>query len=51
MDESITRAAGGINGQQMSAAAMETAIQSIGRAPRQRTTLYDTPPHLSVSAA
>lgn len=51
MDESITRAAGGVNGQQMSAAAMETAIQSIGRAPRQRTTLYGTPTHLSINAA
>jgi FO synthase len=43
MDESITRAAGGVNGQQMDAVAMEAAIASIGRAPRQRTTLYGTP--------
>jgi FO synthase len=43
MDESITRAAGGVNGQQMDAAAMQAAIRSIGREPRERTTLYGTP--------
>jgi FO synthase len=40
MNESITRAAGGVNGQEMDAAAMQVAIRSIGRSPRQRTTLY-----------
>ncbi|HEX5649118.1 MAG TPA: 5-amino-6-(D-ribitylamino)uracil--L-tyrosine 4-hydroxyphenyl transferase CofH [Steroidobacteraceae bacterium] len=40
MNESITRAAGGVNGQAMEAATLEAAIRSIGRAPRQRTTLY-----------
>jgi FO synthase len=40
MNESITRAAGGVNGQEMHAAAMQAAIRSIGRSPRQRTTLY-----------
>jgi FO synthase len=40
MKESITRAAGGVNGQEMHAAAMQAAIRSIGRSPRQRTTLY-----------
>ncbi|MFM7396952.1 MAG: 5-amino-6-(D-ribitylamino)uracil--L-tyrosine 4-hydroxyphenyl transferase CofH [Gammaproteobacteria bacterium] len=40
MNESITRAAGGVNGQQMDAASMEQSIRSIGRVPRQRTTLY-----------
>ena len=43
MNESITRAAGGVNGQEMDAAAMQAAIASIGRTPRQRTTLYGTP--------
>jgi FO synthase len=40
MDESITRAAGGVNGQELSAKDMQVAIRSIGRFPRQRTTLY-----------
>ena len=40
MNESITRAAGGVNGQQMEAATLQQAIRSIGREPRQRTTLY-----------
>jgi FO synthase len=43
MDESITRAAGGVNGQEMDAAAMQATIASVGRTPRQRTTLYGTP--------
>ena len=43
MDESITRAAGGVNGQQMDAAMMQAAIRAAGREPRQRTTLYGTP--------
>ena len=41
MNESITRAAGAVHGQEMSPAAMETLIRSIGREPWQRTTLYD----------
>jgi len=40
MNESITRSAGGVNGQEMDAAAMQAAILSVGRLPRQRTTLY-----------
>ena len=44
MNESITRAAGGVNGQMMDAAAMIEAIHSIGREPRQRTTLYGEAP-------
>ena len=40
MNESITRAAGGVNGQQMDAASMQQSIRSIGRDPVQRTTLY-----------
>ena len=40
MNESITRAAGAMHGQEMSPEAMEKLICSIGRQPRQRTTLY-----------
>jgi len=40
MSESITRAAGGVNGQCLTADSMAEAIQSIERRPRQRTTLY-----------
>ena len=40
MNESITRAAGGVNGQEMDAASMRAAITSIGRTPRERSTLY-----------
>ncbi|MFM8516455.1 MAG: hypothetical protein ACKODA_01030, partial [Nevskiaceae bacterium] len=43
MDESITRAAGGVNGQQLTASGMREAIHSINRTPRQRTTLYSEP--------
>ena len=41
MNESISRAAGAAHGQEMPPAAMEEAIRSLGRAPRQRTTLYE----------
>jgi len=40
MDESISRAAGASHGQEMTPAMMEEIIRSVGRAPRQRTTLY-----------
>jgi FO synthase len=40
MNESITRAAGGVNGQELGAQTLRAAIRSIGREPRQRTTLY-----------
>ncbi len=40
MNESISRAAGTTHGQEMPPEAMETLIRSIGRNPRQRTTLY-----------
>jgi FO synthase len=42
MNESISRAAGASHGQEMSPAMMEGLIRSIGRTPRQRTTLYAT---------
>jgi FO synthase len=40
MDETITRSAGAIHGQEMTPAAMERIIRSLGRTPRQRTTTY-----------
>jgi len=43
MNESITRAAGAVHGQEMSPQLMEQTIRNIGRIPRQRTTLYNTP--------
>lgn len=44
MDESISRAAGAAHGQEMPPAEMERLIRSIGRRPRQRTTLYGEVP-------
>ena len=43
MNESITRAAGTVHGQEMRPERMEALIESAGRPPRQRTTLYETP--------
>lgn len=43
MNESITRAAGGRNGQQMGPSDMRRLIRSIGRSARERTTLYGVP--------
>jgi FO synthase len=43
MNESISRAAGASHGQEMPPERMEAAIHALGRAPRQRTTLYGTP--------
>jgi FO synthase len=40
MNESITRAAGGVNGQEFDAARMAALAHSIGRPAYQRTTLY-----------
>ena len=44
MNESISRAAGASFGQEMPPEAMEMLIRSLGRTPRQRTTLYRDPP-------
>ena len=44
MNESISRAAGASHGQEMPPEAMDALIASIGRLPRQRTTLYGAPP-------
>lgn len=40
MNESITRAAGGVNGQGQDAQLLESAIVAAGRTPMRRTTLY-----------
>ena len=40
MRESITRAAGGLNGQEQTAEMLSQAIRNFGREPRQRTTVY-----------
>ncbi|MDX2142044.1 MAG: 5-amino-6-(D-ribitylamino)uracil--L-tyrosine 4-hydroxyphenyl transferase CofH [Rhodospirillaceae bacterium] len=44
MNETITRAAGAVHGQEMSPSAMTDMIVAVDRNPRQRTTLYGTPP-------
>jgi FO synthase len=44
MNESISRAAGASHGQELPPEAMESTIRSVGRTPRQRTTLYGKPP-------
>ncbi len=44
MNETITRSAGAVHGQEMTPARMEETIQSIGRVARQRTTLYADAP-------
>jgi FO synthase len=41
MDETITRSAGAVHGQEMTPATMESIIRSIGRIPRQRNTIYE----------
>jgi FO synthase len=43
MNESITRAAGGVHGQELDAARLQALARGIGRSTRQRTTLYGTP--------
>ena len=43
MNESITRAAGAIHGQEMTRARMEKIINNVDRTPKQRTTIYGNP--------
>jgi FO synthase len=43
MNESITRAAGGVHGQELNAAQLQALACRIGRPARQRTTLYGIP--------
>jgi FO synthase len=40
MNESITRAAGAIHGQEMTPEILQRTIRSCGRSPQQRNTLY-----------
>ncbi|GJP37288.1 hypothetical protein CLOM_g21713 [Closterium sp. NIES-68] len=42
MNESITRAAGAVHGQEITPQRMEAIITAAGRLPRQRTTLYES---------
>jgi FO synthase len=51
MNESITRAAGAVHGQEMPPEAMDALIRSIGREPRQRTTLYGSAAPSRVAAS
>ena len=51
MNESISRAAGASFGQEMPPEDMEALIRSLGRTPRQRTTLYRDPPPSRVAAS
>jgi len=44
MNESISRAAGADHGQEFAPQRMDALIESLGRTPRQRTTLYGEPP-------
>jgi FO synthase len=43
MNESITRAAGGVHGQELDAAQLQALARRIGRPTRQRNTLYGVP--------
>jgi len=47
MDESITRAAGGVNGQEFGVSEMQALAASLGRPARQRTTLYELVPDMA----
>ena len=51
MNESISRAAGASHGQELPPERMEEAIRAAGRTPRQRTTLYGTPPPERIAAS
>jgi FO synthase len=51
MDETITRSAGAVHGQEMTPVRMESIIRSIGRIPRQRTTVYGEAPEERYAAS
>ena len=51
MNESITRAAGGVHGQEMNAARLEQLAATLGRPARQRTTLYGQPTAAAIRLA
>ncbi|MDH3452828.1 MAG: 5-amino-6-(D-ribitylamino)uracil--L-tyrosine 4-hydroxyphenyl transferase CofH [Gammaproteobacteria bacterium] len=51
MNETITRAAGGAHGQEMTPQRLAVLIRSVGRVPLQRTTLYERAPQSRLDAA
>ncbi|NIR32610.1 MAG: 5-amino-6-(D-ribitylamino)uracil--L-tyrosine 4-hydroxyphenyl transferase CofH [Gammaproteobacteria bacterium] len=51
MNETITRSAGALHGQEMPPERMEALVRSIGRKPRQRTPLYTPAPPERVAAS
>ena len=51
MNESITRAAGAVHGQELQPETLDALIRSMGREPRQRTSLYRSPPAHRVAAS
>jgi FO synthase len=51
MNESITRAAGAVHGQELRPETLDALIRGIGREPRQRTALYRSPPAHRVAAS
>jgi FO synthase len=51
MNESISRAAGAAFGQELPPEAIDALVEQAGRRPRQRTTLYGTPPAERIEAA
>jgi FO synthase len=51
MNETISRSAGTLHGQEMPPERMDAIISEIGRAPRQRTTLYRDPDPAQIAAS
>ena len=51
MNESISRAAGASHGQELAPEKMDRLIESLGRTPKHRTTLYGDPPMERITAA
>ncbi len=51
MNESITRAAGAVHGEEMTRDRLEAAIRGAGRVPAERTTLYGPPPRCEAAEA
>ncbi len=51
MNETITRSAGAVFGEEMPPAALDALIRDAGRAPGQRTTLYGTPREERIAAS
>jgi FO synthase len=51
MNESITRAAGAVHGEEMTRDRLDAAIRGIGRVPAERTTLYGAAPDRAADVA